>query len=42
MGTGGEPVVIGEARAALGEGPAWDERTGRLVWVDIKIGRAHV
>lgn len=29
---------IGDACAQLGEGPAWDDRSGRLVWVDI-LGR---
>ena len=32
-----EPVLRGVA--ALGEGPRWDERTQRLLWVDID-GRA--
>ncbi|MGB0113142.1 MAG: SMP-30/gluconolactonase/LRE family protein [Ilumatobacteraceae bacterium] len=27
--------VVGDVRATLGEGPVWDERTGRVVWVDI-------
>ncbi|MEV5407267.1 SMP-30/gluconolactonase/LRE family protein [Thermopolyspora sp. NPDC052614] len=29
------------ARATLGEGPTWDDRTGRLVWVDILACRVH-
>ncbi len=27
--------------AALGEGPAWDPATGRLIWVDILAARIH-
>ena len=30
------------ARAILGEGPVWDHRTGRLIWVDIIPGRVHL
>jgi sugar lactone lactonase YvrE len=30
-----------DARAILGEGPVWDERTGRLHWVDIRAGLVH-
>jgi sugar lactone lactonase YvrE len=33
------PDLLVDARAELGEGPVWDERTGRVVWVDIE-GRA--
>jgi sugar lactone lactonase YvrE len=33
--------VIGAERAELGEGPVWDQRTGRLVWVDIHGKRIH-
>jgi sugar lactone lactonase YvrE len=29
------------SRAELGEGPAWDERTQSLLWVDIVTGRVH-
>jgi sugar lactone lactonase YvrE len=29
------------ARAELGEGARWDERTGTLFWVDILRGRVH-
>jgi sugar lactone lactonase YvrE len=29
------------ARAELGEGPVWDERTQSLLWVDIIAGRVH-
>lgn len=31
--------VLHDARAGVGEGPVWDERTGELLWVDIP-GRA--
>jgi sugar lactone lactonase YvrE len=34
-----EAELVLDARAELGEGPVWDDRTGRLVWVDI-LGRA--
>jgi sugar lactone lactonase YvrE len=30
-----------DAGALLGEGPVWDERQGRLFWVDIEAGRVH-
>ncbi|CAN5777721.1 SMP-30/gluconolactonase/LRE family protein [soil metagenome] len=33
--------VIVEARARLGEGPVWDERTRSLFWVDIYNHRVH-
>jgi sugar lactone lactonase YvrE len=33
------PDLLVDARAELGEGPVWDERSGRVVWVDIE-GRA--
>lgn len=29
------------ARAILGEGPTWDDRTGTLLWVDILARRVH-
>lgn len=29
------------ARAVLGEGPTWDDRTGTLLWVDILARRVH-
>jgi D-xylonolactonase len=35
----GQPITAG--RAVLGEGPVWDERTGRLYWVDIERGELH-
>ena len=34
--------VVLEARAAVGEGPVWDERTQRLIWVDIMANAVHV
>lgn len=34
--------VILPAGARLGEGPVWDTRSGRLVWVDVLAGRVHV
>ncbi|HKU11100.1 MAG TPA: SMP-30/gluconolactonase/LRE family protein [Sinomonas sp.] len=34
-----EPVL--DARAALGEGPVWDDRTGTLLWVDVHSHRVH-
>ncbi|MFF9766179.1 SMP-30/gluconolactonase/LRE family protein [Streptomyces sp. NPDC053086] len=33
--------VAVRAQAALGEGPTWDEATGRLVWLDILGMRLH-
>ncbi|HKE98640.1 MAG TPA: SMP-30/gluconolactonase/LRE family protein [Actinomycetes bacterium] len=33
--------VVVDARARLGEGPAWDARSGELIWVDILAGRVH-
>lgn len=33
--------VVAEAGAELGEGPCWDARTGRLMWVDIPAGLVH-
>lgn len=30
-----------DARAEIGEGPIWDERTQRLHWVDIRAGLVH-
>ncbi len=37
-----QPELLLDSRAELGEGPAWDERSGRLYWVDIHAGRLHV
>ena len=36
-----QPELVLDARADLGEGPAWDEHAGLLTWVDIRIGRLH-
>ncbi len=33
--------LVQDARAALGEGPAWDAASGRLIWVDILGRRVH-
>ena len=33
--------LVCDARAELGEGPLWDDRTGELVWVDIMQGVVH-
>lgn len=33
--------LVQDARATIGEGPIWDERTGRLHWVDIPAGLVH-
>ncbi|WP_037623405.1 SMP-30/gluconolactonase/LRE family protein [Streptomyces aureus] len=33
--------VAAPAHAALGEGPTWDARAGRLLWVDILGSRIH-
>jgi sugar lactone lactonase YvrE len=30
------PRLLVDAKAHLGEGPVWDERSGRLIWVDIR------
>ncbi len=34
--------VVGTERAEVGEGPVWDVRSSRLVWVDILGRRIHV
>ncbi len=34
--------LVLDARCGLGEGPVWDEREGRLLWVDILAGRVHL
>lgn len=36
------PELLVDARAYIGEGPVWDERSGRLAWVDIMVGRLHL
>jgi sugar lactone lactonase YvrE len=33
--------LVLDARAELGEGPAWDGASGRLLWVDITRGLVH-
>jgi sugar lactone lactonase YvrE len=33
--------LVDDARATLGEGPVWDQRSGRLHWVDIRAGLVH-
>lgn len=30
-----QPEIINDAKATLGEGPAWDSQTGTLYWLDI-------
>jgi sugar lactone lactonase YvrE len=37
-----DPELLLDAHAGLGEGPAWDARTGTLIWVDIHAGNVHV
>jgi sugar lactone lactonase YvrE len=37
-----EAELVDDAGAVLGEGPAWDDRTSELVWVDILSGMVHV
>ena len=36
-----EVELVLDAKATLGEGPVWDERTGELVWVDIAGFAVH-
>ncbi|MDP2994685.1 MAG: SMP-30/gluconolactonase/LRE family protein [Anaerolineales bacterium] len=36
-----QPELLLDARADLGEGPAWDASRGLLYWVDIHTGRLH-
>ena len=33
--------LVLDARANLGEGPLWDNRTEELLWVDIMVGIVH-
>jgi sugar lactone lactonase YvrE len=39
--TEGAVELVLDARAELGEGPRWDSRGQRLLWVDIMRGRVH-
>ena len=41
MGLSAVELLV-DARAEVGEGPVWDERTGRLYWVDILGSLVHV
>ena len=34
--------LLADAKANLGEGPAWDEKTGTLYWVDILEKQLHI
>ena len=36
------PELILDAQADLGEGPAWNQRSGWLTWVDIRRGHLHI
>jgi sugar lactone lactonase YvrE len=36
-----EVELVLDARADLGEGPVWDPREQRLLWVDILVGHVH-
>jgi sugar lactone lactonase YvrE len=36
------PELVLDAHADLGEGPAWEPRTGSLYWVDIHAGHLHI
>ena len=36
-----KPEIIYDARATLGEGPAWDAKTQTLYWVDILEKRVY-
>jgi sugar lactone lactonase YvrE len=37
-----EVQIVLQARASVGEGPVWDERTNTLVWVDIMNNSVHI
>jgi sugar lactone lactonase YvrE len=37
-----QPELLLDARAELGEGPAWDAAANRLYWVDILVGDLHI
>jgi sugar lactone lactonase YvrE len=42
MSAPSSPVeLVVDARADVGEGPVWDDRCGRLLWVDITPGLLH-
>jgi sugar lactone lactonase YvrE len=36
-----QPEIINDAKATLGEGPAWDAQTGTLFWLDILEKKIH-
>jgi sugar lactone lactonase YvrE len=36
------PELVLDAKAALGEGPCWDEKTHTLYWINIYAGEIHV
>jgi sugar lactone lactonase YvrE len=36
------PELVLDARADLGEGPAWERHSGCLTWVDIRLGHLHI
>ena len=33
--------LLDDARATIGEGPVWDDRSQRLLWVDVAAGLVH-
>jgi sugar lactone lactonase YvrE len=37
-----KPELLFDAKATLGEGPAWDARTDTLYWLDIKQHEVHI
>ena len=37
-----QPELLLDAKATLGEGPAWDAKTQTLYWVDILERRLHI
>jgi sugar lactone lactonase YvrE len=37
-----DPELVLDARADLGEGPAWERYSGHLYWVDIRLGHLHI